>query len=142
MKFTSPLFIISASVLIGTFSCSPKRAKTTAATQEVEKSSSAQAKPADAPIPSATFDPSANDPSPDLPIDKQLEAYKNYSDQKVAMGNELWETKCSSCHDLHKPESRTADKWIGIMKVMGKKAKLNQLEYGMISAYLVQHAKQ
>lgn len=56
-------------------------------------------------------------------------------------GQQLFESKCSSCHSLHSPDEFTANQWPGILKAMGKNAALNQEQLELITRFLQAHAK-
>ncbi|MBL7754318.1 MAG: hypothetical protein JNM44_07570 [Chitinophagaceae bacterium] len=124
--------------------CSPKKAKETSASKDTRQSSgqTTGTKPANNndKQESVTFS-QATPAFKDLPVDKQLEAFSNFNDKRIQSGANLYEAKCGNCHELHQPGSRTSASWIQIMNPMSAKAKLNNDEYALISAYLVANAK-
>ncbi|MGE5496669.1 MAG: hypothetical protein ACM3Q2_01250 [Syntrophothermus sp.] len=56
--------------------------------------------------------------------------------KELSEGRELYILKCSGCHSLRQPDSRSENEWRQIMPKMGKKAKLTDSEYEMILRYL------
>lgn len=59
----------------------------------------------------------------------------------IVAGEKIYVAKCGNCHDLVKPESRTADKWPGIIDWMAPKAKLTDTEKSNVLAYVKARAK-
>ncbi len=56
---------------------------------------------------------------------------------ELTKGYELYSTKCNDCHDRKDLlESSVAD-WPGIMKLMGRKAKLDSTDYHLVWQYIV-----
>ena len=49
-------------------------------------------------------------------------AFAKYDDSE---GKSLFREKCAKCHAYKLPETRTAEKWPGIVDRMAKKSKIN-----------------
>ena len=54
---------------------------------------------------------------------------------------QLYATRCSACHSLHKPTEFTANQWPGILQVMVKNAALEPTQAALITRYLQAHAR-
>jgi cytochrome c5 len=65
----------------------------------------------------------------------------NYTTAELEEGKMLWETKCDRCHKLYLPETRTKEKWEGILPRMSKRSKLDEAEAGKVRGYIMAHAK-
>jgi mono/diheme cytochrome c family protein len=52
-------------------------------------------------------------------------------------GRKLYEERCSSCHELPKPASKSWEEWIHIMVAMTHMAQLNEEERSLILQYLM-----
>lgn len=64
---------------------------------------------------------------------------KQYADltmEQLNSGFSLFSDKCSSCHKLYKPQSISEEKWTKVLPDMKKEAKLNDIEYDLISRYI------
>ncbi len=55
---------------------------------------------------------------------------------KLKQGKELYINKCAECHSLKQPEKYSADKWVKLVKVMSKKAKINDDQASLILQYV------
>lgn len=56
-------------------------------------------------------------------------------------GKRIYIDKCSGCHGVKNPIHYTPIQWDSIMVKMGKKAKLNKVEYDMVSHYVITMSK-
>ncbi|MBS1548999.1 MAG: cytochrome C [Bacteroidetes bacterium] len=66
---------------------------------------------------------------------------KEISAVDYAMGKDLFESKCGKCHDLPKPTEYSAEKWVGIMKSMAPKAKLDEKQSTLVYDYVTNYKK-
>ncbi len=55
---------------------------------------------------------------------------------KLKKGKELYVNTCAECHSLKKPEKYSADKWVELVEVMSKKAKISDEQASLILHYL------
>ena len=55
---------------------------------------------------------------------------------KLKQGKELYINKCAECHSLKQPEKYSVDKWVKLVKVMSKKAKINEEQASSILHYV------
>lgn len=142
------LVLLSLSVLIN---CSPKTAKTTAASDQAVKRSDAT-KPAVVESKPPAQETPANDvvSKRDTPTDVVLSTlssdqlmsmYQDMAPVRLEIGMKLYMQHCNKCHEYKKPETRTAESWVEVMKTMGPKAKLNNDQHLMVGGYLVKNAK-
>lgn len=148
-KLTSILVLLfSLSILIN---CSPKTAKTTAASEQSGKRDEVVA-----PVAVEHKHPEPETPVRDvatkrdgptdavlssLSNDQLLSMYRDMAPVRLEIGMKLYMKHCNKCHDYKKPETRTAESWVRVMKSMGPKAKLNNDEHLMVGGYLVNNAK-
>ncbi len=51
-------------------------------------------------------------------------------------GRKLYIAKCSSCHNLYKPETYSAEKWTNELNEMKEKAMISDYQAGLILKYL------
>lgn len=72
---------------------------------------------------------------------KVAEVKKNYSDEQLAEGKTLWETKCNKCHKLYAPDSRTVSKWENILPRMNNRSKLDEKQGALVRAYILANTK-
>ncbi|KXK42210.1 MAG: cytochrome C [Bacteroidetes bacterium OLB11] len=72
---------------------------------------------------------------------EQVDFLMNLSQQRQSQGKEIYEASCVKCHKLHSPDQFNSIDWVKIMKKMGPKAHLDEIQYNKISLYLVQNAK-
>lgn len=56
-------------------------------------------------------------------------------------GKNIYETKCARCHAVKPVEDYTADRWVGILRSMVPKAKLDSVQRAQLTAYVNTHAK-
>lgn len=68
-------------------------------------------------------------------------AKKEISAVNYAMGKDLFESKCGKCHDLPKPTQYSAEKWVGIMKAMAPKAKMDDSQSTLVYDYVTTYKK-
>lgn len=66
---------------------------------------------------------------------------KEISAVDYAKGKELFESSCGKCHDLPKPKAHSAEKWVGIMKAMAPKAKMNDAQSTLVYDYVTTYKK-
>jgi mono/diheme cytochrome c family protein len=59
----------------------------------------------------------------------------------VEAGHAIYTTKCTKCHALKVVDNYTADRWVGILKSMIPKAKLDDTEAAQVTAYVNANAK-
>src|ERR1051326_2297509 len=76
-----------------------------------------------------------------VPDQKDEEAAKKkWSDADLAQlnaGYKIYNDKCQSCHELHKPTEYNEAKWTKIVPWMGKKANVNEADQQLILHYLL-----
>ena len=60
---------------------------------------------------------------------------------EYAKGKELFESSCGKCHDLPKPKAYSAEEWVGIMKAMAPKAKMNEAQSTLVYDYVTTYKK-
>jgi cytochrome c2 len=65
-------------------------------------------------------------------------AFAKYDDSE---GKSVFREKCAKCHSYKLPETRTAEKWPGIMDRMARKAKLTADQKDAVLAFVTKHAK-
>ncbi|WP_341834409.1 hypothetical protein WJU16_15575 [Chitinophaga pollutisoli] len=65
-------------------------------------------------------------------------AFAKYEDSD---GKAIFREKCAKCHHYKLPETKTAEKWPGIMDRMARKAKLNDDQKAAVVAFVTKHAK-
>jgi hypothetical protein len=53
------------------------------------------------------------------------------------LGRSLYVGHCSGCHNLHRPDAYSPDKWPGMIDEMREKAKLEPAEAVYVTRYLV-----
>ena len=68
-------------------------------------------------------------------------AKKEITAVNYAMGKDLFESKCGKCHDLPKPNKYSAEKWVGIMKAMAPKAKMDDSQSTLVYDYVTTYKK-
>ncbi len=56
-------------------------------------------------------------------------------------GKALFKQKCAKCHNYRLPETKTVEKWPGIMDRMARKAKLTDDQKSAVVAFVTKHAK-
>ena len=66
---------------------------------------------------------------------------KTISAVDYASGKNLFEASCGKCHDLPNPKEYSAEKWVGIMKSMSPKAKLNEAQSTLVYNYITNYKK-
>lgn len=57
----------------------------------------------------------------------------------LSVGKNLFETKCSSCHKLFAPSSKTDAQWSKVLDWMQPKAKITDVEKHQIYLYVISH---
>ncbi|MEJ0102912.1 MAG: hypothetical protein WDO19_10290 [Bacteroidota bacterium] len=82
-------------------------------------------------VPAATQAASAPAPSAVAAADPAL----------IEAGKNIYTTKCAKCHPAKVVENYTADRWVGILKSMIPKAKLDDTEAAQVTAYVNANAK-
>jgi mono/diheme cytochrome c family protein len=60
----------------------------------------------------------------------------------LVLGRKLYVNNCGSCHRLYMPEQYTMKEWVKVMPEMKIKAKCNDRQVAMITAYLKARSKQ
>ncbi len=65
-------------------------------------------------------------------------AFAKYEDSD---GKAIFREKCAKCHGYKLPETKTAEKWPGIIDRMAKKAKLTDDQKSDVLAFVTKHAK-
>jgi len=56
---------------------------------------------------------------------------------ELTEGYDIYNTKCNDCHDRKDLLESSAADWPGIMKLMGRKAKLDSTDYHLVWQYIV-----
>lgn len=59
----------------------------------------------------------------------------------LAAGKIIYETKCARCHVAKPVENYTAERWVGILRSMVPKAKLDSTQKAQVTAYVNTNAK-
>ncbi len=59
----------------------------------------------------------------------------------LKQGKKLYIENCASCHSLVQPEKHTAEKWVKLVNVMSKKAKINDEQASLILQYVTKGQK-
>lgn len=59
----------------------------------------------------------------------------------LAAGKTVYETKCTRCHAAKPLEAFTQERWVGILKSMVPKARLDSTQTMQVTAYVNAHAK-
>jgi mono/diheme cytochrome c family protein len=54
----------------------------------------------------------------------------------LSRGQDLFVSRCSSCHALPRPAGKTPDEWAGVLDEMGAKAKLSAGDQDLVLRYL------
>ena len=145
-------FILILSSVILLVNCSPKTAKKTTASKEVERTSKAQIEA----VPAARLETVVvDDPAEITPVkkdkkennlaslgaDEKLTIFQNMVELRVEIGQKLYSKNCGKCHELYAVNSRNAETWVSVLDQMAPKAELNTDQHMMVGGYLVQNAK-
>ena len=77
-----------------------------------------------------------------MPLDAQMDLMNSCGSAKLEKGQQIYQSSCGKCHELYNPAMRTTESWLKIMRKMGPKAKLENADYALVSAYLHSKAKQ
>lgn len=59
----------------------------------------------------------------------------------LAAGKTVYETKCTRCHAAKQVDAFTQERWVGILKSMVPKARLDSTQTMQVTAYVNAHAK-
>lgn len=59
----------------------------------------------------------------------------------LAAGKIIYETKCIRCHAAKPVEAYTADRWVGILRSMVPKARLDSIQTAQLTLYVNANAK-
>lgn len=73
--------------------------------------------------------------------DKVAEIKKNFSDDQLAEGRTIFESKCNKCHGLKDPATRTVEKLEKVLPSMFRKSNLSDEQGALVRAYLLSKAK-
>ncbi|MEY2829168.1 MAG: hypothetical protein RIQ33_1026 [Bacteroidota bacterium] len=57
----------------------------------------------------------------------------------LAIGKNLFETKCSACHKLYAPSTKTDTQWAKVLDWMQPQAKITDAEKHQIYLYVISH---
>lgn len=57
----------------------------------------------------------------------------------LAIGKNLFETKCSTCHKLYAPSTKSDEQWSKVLDWMQPKAKISDAEKHQIYLYVISH---
>jgi len=60
---------------------------------------------------------------------------------QLETGKSIYNAKCGTCHGLKDPTKYTQESWTHIMKSMIPKAKLNEADGNLVTAYVMANAK-
>ena len=63
--------------------------------------------------------------------------WSDYTSAQYVNGQKIFRASCGSCHALPDPKAESAEKWPGIMKSMGPKAKLSAADQELVQRYLI-----
>ena len=61
---------------------------------------------------------------------------KMNTSEKLVQGKIIYDNSCGKCHDLPDPKAHTDEQWVGIMKSMAPKAKLNTEQSALVYDYV------
>jgi mono/diheme cytochrome c family protein len=64
-----------------------------------------------------------------------------YTAADLEAGKAIYETKCARCHTAKPVGNYTAGRWVGILKSMVPKAKLDSTQTAQVTAYVNTNAK-
>lgn len=64
-----------------------------------------------------------------------------FSKYESSEGKTIFREKCAKCHGYRLPETRTAERWPGIIDRMAKKAKLTDDQKQSVLAFVTKQAK-
>lgn len=70
-------------------------------------------------------------------VDLANKKWNNVSMDELQKGYSLYVAKCGSCHFLHRPTQFAEVRWLEILPIMAKKAKLNEEELDNITKYII-----
>jgi hypothetical protein len=147
------LILVSLTVLIN---CSPKTAKTTAASSTSGDNKAKQESTSKAVLESnnvvrddetesvATNKAGAETKSIDfgsMGLDQQMTLYSDMAPLRLETGRKIYTVRCAKCHEAFDPSTRNAQSWVKMLNVMAPKAKLNTDEHLMVGGYLVNNAR-
>lgn len=59
--------------------------------------------------------------------------------EELKQGYDLYTTRCSKCHSLKSPDSRTPEQWTKVLESMAPKAKLTVEQKELVYKYLVNY---
>ena len=57
--------------------------------------------------------------------------------EELVQGYQIYSTKCNDCHDMKNLLEFSVDEWPDLMKKMGRKAKLDSIQYNQVWHYIV-----
>lgn len=66
---------------------------------------------------------------------------RNYSSAELEQGMQIMSEKCGRCHVLFEPADFNQQAWKEILKAMIPKAKLNDADAALVTAYIMKNAK-
>lgn len=72
---------------------------------------------------------------------KVADIKQKYTQQQIDEGKTISINSCNKCHQYHEPQEFSVAKWERVLTQMIPKAKLNETDGGMVSAYILTHAK-
>lgn len=64
-----------------------------------------------------------------------------FSKYEESDGKAIFKEKCAKCHGYRLPETRTTEKWPGIIDRMARKAKLTEDQKAAVLAFVTKHGK-
>lgn len=71
----------------------------------------------------------------------QAAVKKAYPADQLKIGKALWQAKCSRCHELYKPDTRTVNQWERVLPRMAQRARITNVDANLVRAYLMVNAK-
>lgn len=63
--------------------------------------------------------------------------WNDITQEQLNAGNKLYVAKCGGCHLLYTPNNYSEKKWLEVLPVMEKKAKLMQEQSDLIMKYVI-----
>lgn len=78
------------------------------------------------------FVPAPLDPGPARPV---------YTTAAIDAGKVIYETKCARCHAPKPVENYTVDRWVGILRSMVPRTRLDSVQTHNVTAYVNTNAK-
>jgi cytochrome c5 len=94
-------------------------------------------------VPVAATTPTEVKTTPEIkaPDAAKIDAATNTETAIITAGHATFDAKCGRCHGLKDPGNYTAERWVGILKIMAPRARLDETENANVLAYVQFYAK-